>query len=122
LRTNKLIGELPNISLDVIHNKSSFRQLWVNIYRHNAEREGNIRPVLFLSNAADTTFNVDFQFGLMNGKDQKIVYFDRMIGYPREHFGKMGNGPQTFLSHAQLFDDSKNYIVDGKLTVACKVN
>jgi len=88
----------------------------------HAEREGNICPFLFLSNAADTTFNVRFQFGLLNGKDQKIEYLHQMVGYPREHFGKMGSGSRTFLNHAQLFDASKNYIVDGKITIACKVN
>jgi len=82
--------------------------------------EGNTGLYLRGTNAEETTFSVRYQFGLKNNNDQKIQYFYSGLKRNGREL-KFGFGYPKFLSHAALFDASKNYVVDGKLTIACKV-
>jgi len=76
---------------------------------------------LHVTNAEDTTFKVRYQFGFMNLNDQKIKYNPAALKYNGDELS-LGRGYPKFLSHAELFDASKHYVVDGKLTIACKVS
>jgi len=88
-----------------------------------ADAEGHMSLFLHVANAEDTTFKVRYQFGLMYGKEQKIEYSREFVKRNGHEFtDKSGCGFPKVQSHAQLFDASKNYVVDGKLTIACKVS
>jgi len=88
----------------------------------NAEDAGYMSLYLYSTNAEKTTFKVNFLFGLKNHKDQKIQYLRDVIKCNAQEFAdESGYGFPKFLSHAKLFDASKNYVVDGELTIACKV-
>jgi len=88
-----------------------------------ADDAGNIGLFLHVANAEGTTFKVHYQFGLMNRKDQKIQYLRNGLKRNGHEFNDgSGYGFPKVQSHAQLFDASKNYVVDGKLTIACKVS
>jgi len=87
----------------------------------SAEDAGNMSLFLYVTITEDTKFNVRYQFGFMNRNDQKIKYFRNPNKYNSSEL-KSGFGSQEFLSHDELFDASKNYVVDGKITIACKVS
>jgi len=88
-----------------------------------ADAEGYMSLFLCITNAEDTTFKVHYQFGWMNRKDQKIQYLRDIVKRNGHEFTETnGSGYPKFLNHIQLFDASKNYVVDGKLTIACKVS
>jgi len=86
-----------------------------------ADAEGYLSLFLYVNNAEGTTFKVQYQLGLMNSNDQKIQYFHDVGKRDGLEF-KSGLGYGTFVSHAELFDPSENYVADGKLTIACKVS
>jgi len=87
-----------------------------------ADADGNIGLFFCVANTEDTTFKVRYQFGLMNNNDQKIQYLRNVVKRNGHEFAdNLGCGFSKFLSHAELFDASKNYVVDGQLTIACKV-
>jgi len=76
---------------------------------------------LHVTNAENTTFSVRYQFGFMNLNDQKIKYL-RDVDKRNGSELKSGFGFAQLVSHAELFDTSKHYVVDLKLTIACKVS
>jgi len=85
-----------------------------------ADDAGNISPFLYVTNAEGTTFKVGFKFGLVNNNDETIQYLREVLTRNGREL-KSGFGFAQLLSHAELFDASKHYVVDGKLTIACKV-
>jgi len=104
-------------------NQSAYRNLNLCANGDTADEAGNISLFLRVTNAEDTTFNVHYQFGLMNRKDQTIEYLSHVFKQNGLEFGEcLGYGYLKMLSHAEFFDASKNYVVDGKLTIACKVS
>jgi len=91
------------------------------MYPNGADEKEYIGIYLRVANAEKTTFKVHYQFGLMNRNHHKIEYLydvDKRNGHELDS----GLGYPKFLSHAKLFDASKNFVVDGKLTIACKVS
>jgi len=76
---------------------------------------------LRVTNAEGTTFKVRYQFGLMNSKDQKIQYFHDVEILDAQEF-ESGLGYRKFLTHAELCGVYKKYVVDWKITIACKVS
>jgi len=86
-----------------------------------ADAEGHIGVYLRVTNAEGTTFKVRYQFGLMYGKDQKIQYL-REVSIRDSCKLNIRCGHSKFLRLGALFGAYNNYVVDGKLTIACKVS
>jgi len=119
--TNSMVSELK-ITL-IFRNLTNFRSLRKLSLCPNGfvvDETGYMSVLLYVNNAEGTTFNVNFQFGLTHSKDQKIQYFVAQSNHNVQDL-KNGQGFVKMLSHAALFG-ATNYVVDGKITIACKVN
>jgi len=102
-------------------NQSTYRNLSLFPNGKTAEVAGNISLYLHVTNAEGTAFKVNHKIGLMDRKTQNIQFFYVDPKRYSQEF-KSGFSLQNIMSNAALFDASKNFVVDGKITIACEVS